>query len=433
MAKADRTIKKVAILGASGNMGSLSGGLFAQAGIECVFFARSLDKANAGIEAAVAQARSDVLRKYIRPATYEELEKEIPTCDWVFEGLAEDLAIKNEFFSRIEKVKKPEAIVSTVSSGLSIRKMAEGRSDDFRKNFLGTHFYNPPGKLPANELIFHPDMPKSTREFIYNFCANVLRRVNIITEDTPAFAGNRIGFQFLNDAAIHAEKYGADTIDYLLGPYTGRALPPLATIDLVGLDVHKAIVDNVYHNVRDERIETYKMPDYMQRMIDSGMLGRKAKDKGGFFHRDAEKNKLTLDIASLSHVPAKTIKIDWVEKAKQAIHDGFYSRAVDILRTASGEEANLVRYFLLGYVAYSFARVGEVTPAEDGIHGIDRVMAYGFSWLPPSGWVDLLGGVSAACALIEKAGLPVPTQLKNLKAKGRICRVPDITKFLVGR
>jgi len=433
MTKSSRIIKKVGVLGASGNMGSLSGGIFAQADIECVFFARSLDKAKAGLEAAVGQARSDVLRKYIKPAAYEDLEKEIPSCDWIFEGLAEDMAIKNEFFAKIEKLKKPDAIVSTVSSGLSIRKMGEGRSENFRQHFMGTHFYNPPGKLPANELIFHPDVPKETRDFVYDFCEKVLRRVNIITEDTAAFAGNRIGFQFLNDAAIYAEKYGVDKMDYLLGPYTGRALAPLATIDLVGLDVHKAIVDNVVAHLKDERIDTYKMPTYMQKMLDQGMLGRKAKGKGGYFNRDAEKNKTTLNISDLTFAPTKKEKIEWVEKVKQAIHNGLYASAIEQIKNAPGEEGNIVRYFILGYVAYSFARIGEVTPEADGIHGIDRVMSSGFSWLPPSGWVDLFGGVKATCALIEKAKLPVPAQLKNNKEKGRICRVADISRFLAGR
>jgi 3-hydroxyacyl-CoA dehydrogenase len=433
MANSARVIKKVGVLGASGNMGSLSGGIFAQADIECVFFARSLEKATAGLEAAVGQARSDVLRKYIRAASYEDLDKEIPSCDWIFEGLAEDMAIKNEFFAKIEKLKKPDAIVSTVSSGLSIRKMGEGRDENFRKNFMGTHFYNPPGKLPANELIFHPDVPKETREFVYDFCEQILRRVNIITEDTAAFAGNRIGFQFLNEAAIYAEKHGVDKMDYLLGPYTGRALAPLATVDLVGLDVHKAIVDNVVAHVKDERIDTYKMPTYMQKMIDQGMLGRKAKGKGGYFNRDAEKNKTTLQIGDLSFAPTKKEKIAWVEKAKSAIQDGMYAEAVNLIKTAPGPEGEIVRHFILGYVAYSFARVGEVTPEADGIHGIDRVMSSGFSWLPPSGWVDLFGGPKETCAMIEKAGLPVPSALKNLKSKGPICRIADVSRFLVGR
>ena len=277
MAKSSRTIKKVGVLGASGNMGSLSGGIFAQADIECVFFARSLDKATAGLEAAVGQARSDVLRKYIKAASYDDLEKEIPTCDWIFEGLAEDMAIKNEFFAKIEKLKKPGAIVSTVSSGLSIRKMGEGRTDDFRKCFMGTHFYNPPGKLPANELIFHPDVPKETREFVYDFCEKILRRVNIITEDTAAFAGNRIGFQLLNDAAIYAEKHGVDKMDYLLGPYTGRALAPLATIDLVGLDVRLAILEHLHREVGEQ----FRPPALLRQMVRAGKLGKKSGE--GFY------------------------------------------------------------------------------------------------------------------------------------------------------
>ncbi len=427
-----REIKKVAVLGASGNMGSLSGGLFAQANIHCVYFARSLEKAQAGIEAAIGQARSDVLKQYLTARSYEDLEKELPDCDWIFEGLAEDMAIKKEFFDRVEKVRKAGCIVSTVSSGLSIHKMAEGRSEDFQKHFMGTHFYNPPGKLPANELIFHTKVESATRAFVADFCEKVLRRVNIITHDVPAFAGNRIGFQFLNEAAIYAEKYGVTKIDYLLGPYTGRALAPLATIDLVGLDVHKAIVDNVYANVKDERIETYKMPAYMQKMIDAGMLGRKARGKGGFFNRDENKNKLVLDTKTMQFLPEEKIKIDWVEKMKTNIHDGRYAAAIDVLKNATGEEAEIVRHFILGYVSYSFHRIGEVTPVEDGIHGIDRVMSFGFSWLPASGWVDLFGGPQATVALIEKAGLPVPDSLKKLP-EGKLCRIRDITKFLNGR
>ncbi|HRP70080.1 MAG TPA: hypothetical protein PLY93_11155, partial [Turneriella sp.] len=182
-----------------------------------------------------------------------------------------------------------------------------------------------------------------------------------------------------------------------------------------------------------ERIDTYKMPAYMQKMIDQGMLGRKAKGKGGYFNRDAEKNKLTLDIPSFSFNPTKKEKVDWVEKTKAAIHDGLYSQAINLVKTASGEEADVVRHFILGYVAYSFARIGEVTPEKDGIHGIDRVMSSGFSWLPASGWVDLFGGVKETCALIEKAKLPVPQQLSSIHTTGRLCQVADVTKFLAGR
>ncbi len=427
-----REIKKVGVLGASGNMGSTSGGIFAQADVQCVFFARSMEKAQAGIDKACAQARSDVLREYIKPATYDDLEKEIPDCDWIFEGLAEDMNIKKEYFTRLDKARKKGSIVSTVSSGLSIEAMADGMSDDFASHFMGTHFYNPPAKLPANELIFHSKTTKEVQDFVAEYCDKVLRRVNIVTHNTPAFAGNRIGFQLLNEAAQYAEKYDPAKIDYLLGRYTGRAMAPLATIDLVGLDVHKAIVENVYEKVKDERHDTYKMPQFMYDMIDRGQLGWKGGKKGGFFNRGENKEKLALDIKGGAHKPAEKYKVAWVEEIKNKIHNGLYSQAIDILVNASGEEAEIVHHFILGYVSYSFHRVGEVTPEADSIHGIDRVMSSGFSWLPPSGWVDLFGGPKKTAALIEKAKLPVPKQLTSLPEE-RICRVRDFRKFLSGR
>ena len=424
-------IKKVGVLGANGTMASLSGGLFAQQDIKCVFFARSKEKAQKGIDAAVEQARSDLLRNYIEPKTYDDLEQEIPDCDWVFEGLVEDIDIKNKYFDCIDKVRKKGSIVSTVSSGLSIEEMADERSNDFQAHFMGTHFYNPPAKLPANELTFHPRNSEETKKAVADFCSRSLRRKNIETFNVPAFAGNRIGFQFLNEAAIHAIKHGPELIDYLLGPYTGRAMAPLATVDLVGLDLHKAILENIYTKLDDERHDTYKMPDYMQKMIDMGMLGSKYGSKGGFFKRGEDKKRFVLDIEKLTHSPVSKPKVGFVQDMKVAIHDGRYNKAMDIFKAANGEEGKLVHHFILGYVSYSFNRIGEVTPEADSIHGIDRVMSFGFSWLPPSGWVDLLGGPKETLKLISRAGLPEPKSLKNLKEES-ICQMPDMTRFLRG-
>ena len=309
--------------------------------------------------------------------------------------------------------------------------MASGYSDSFQSHFLGTHFYNPPSKLPANELIFHSKMPLELRSFIIDFCQKVLYRQNIVTNNTPAFAGNRIGFQFLNYAAQQAEIVGVDKIDYLLGPYTGRAMAPIATIDLVGLDVHKAIVENVYNKVTDEVHSTYKMPAYMYKMIEAKMLGLKT--GGGFFKRGSQKEKLVLDLAKLEYRPVVSEKVDFIEKIKKCLYDGMYIKAMDILKAAEGAEATIVKNFVLGYIAYSFHRVGEVTPLEDGIHGIDKVMAYGFSWLPPSGWVDLLGGSKEVITMMEKLKISVPNSLKILPANDKICKVADIRKFLIAR
>ncbi len=429
-----RNIRRVAVLGASGSMGSTSGGIFAQAGIQCLFFARSQEKAASGKKKAIEQARSGIIGNYITTYSYDSLEKELPSCDWIFEGLTEDLSIKKKIFNKIDQHRRGGSIISTVSSGLSIEEMAAEQSDDFKAHFVGTHFYNPPAKLIANELIFHDDNSRELRGFILSFCAKILRRQNIITHNVPAFAGNRIGFQFLNRATQIAEKIGVQKTDYLFGSYTGRALPPLATVDLVGLDVHKAIVDNVYKNTNDEMHKTYKMPDYMENMLRKKMLGIKTPVLGGFFSRDSDKKKLVLNPKDLSHTPAERVRIDFVEKAKSYIHDGQYSKAVDVIKTEPGEDANLVRSFILGYISYSFHRIGEVTPEVDYIHSIDKVMAYGFSWLPPSGWLDLMGGAKEVISLLNVASIEVPDALRRIEdTTAPICQIPEISRFLIVR
>ncbi len=423
-------IRKVAVIGANGTMGSLSGGIFAQSDIHCLFFARSLEKAQRGIENAVKQARSYVLRDYLKPLTYEDIPGELPKCDWILEGVAEDMELKQMYFQLVDTYRKKGSIVSTLSSCLSIEKMAEGQSADFKEHFLGTHFFNPPSRLPANELIFHPLNTHELRKAVRDFCEKRLSRVNIVAFNTPGFAGNRIGFQFLNEAAILSEKYGVEKVDSLLGPYTGRVMPPLATLDLVGLDVYRAILRYIYETVEDERYASYRMPLFVQKMIDLGILGKKGVPPGGFYRQNEGGKRLVLDLGTFEYRPVENTQIGFVEKAKQYIHDGNYRQAVKLIKTEQSEEACLVRHFILGYISYSFFRVGEVTPTEDGIHGIDRVMSYGFSWLPPSGWVDLLGGPSETVALMKKEDIPVPEHLRSLP-EGRRCRIPEITKYLI--
>jgi hypothetical protein len=310
--------------------------------------------------------------------------------------------------------------------------MAMDRSDDFKAHFLGVHFFNPPGKLLANELIFHPDNSESFRDAIYEFCEKVLRRVNIVAFNSPGFAANRIGFQFLNEAARYAEKYGVEYIDYLLGPFTGRALPPLATIDHVGIDVHKAIVDNIYSGCEDERHDTFLLSDYIEKMIENEMLGLKSGPAGGFYRYSKEKEKFVIIPQTLEYKKIENLKIDIVEIIKQALHDGNYREAIRIIRSAPSEEISLIRHFILGYISYSYSRIGEVTSKDDGIHGIDRVMSYGFSWFPPSAWVDFFGGPGETLKLMECIDVPLPDQLKEAPEEKQ-CRIPEVTKYFIAR
>jgi 3-hydroxyacyl-CoA dehydrogenase len=425
-----REIRNMAVIGGDGTMGSQSGSLFAQAGVRCVFCAPSLEEAREGIERAVKQARSDVIREYLVPGTFDSLPEVLPECDWTLEAVSEDMVLKREFFREVDTYRKKGSLVSTMSSSMSVEEIAEDCSDDLKAHSMNVHFFNPPAKLQANELIFHPFNAEELREFVYYFCRHKLRRINVVALNRPGFAANRIGFQFLNEAARHAEGLGVEMVDYLLGPFTGRVLPPLATIDLVGLDVHEAIVENISRGTDDERHQTFTVPPYLHEMVEMKLFGRKSGIGGGFHRIDDRKDRYVIDPLTLEYRKRKNINIDTIERIKRRIRDGDYRAAVGLIKREDSEPLSVVRYFIADYIAYSFARVGEVTPAEDGIHGIDRVMAYGFSWLPPSAWVDFLGGPEETIGLIEGSGIDVPKRLLESVDQNR-CRIPEVGQYIL--
>jgi len=411
-------------------MGSLCGGIFASAGIPVIFFGLDNKEVEGGVERAVRQVRSDTIRDHIEKKTFEDMKEFLKDCDWVFEAVKEDLSLKKSMFEKIDEYRKKGSIVSTVSSGLSIENLAEERSEDFQRHFAGVHFYNPPGVLLANEIIYHKNAAEEVKNFIYEFCEKKLRRKNVITNDTPAFAGNRIGFQFLNEALIFAETHGLEKTDYLLGAHTGRAMPPLATVDLVGMDVHKAVVDNIYQLTNDRKHDTFKLPGFAQKMFEQNILGRKT--KSGLFKRDTENKKFTLNLQNFKYEPHKKVKLDFVEKIKSFIREADYHLAADAIKNNVSEEAKIIRYFILNYISYSFSLIGEATPLEYGIDEIDKVMAHGFSWMPPSAWVDLFGGPKEVIAMMKNKNIDVPETLTSYK-EDKICKIPSVTRYLIAK
>ncbi len=240
----------------------------------------------------------------------------------VFESLAEDLPLKKQFFELIDKSRRPDAIIATGSSGLSIAEMARGRSDSFRRNFLGVHLFNPPHVIVGTEVIPGPDTDPAVVKSVVAMLTKRLGRKVIVTKDMPAFVGNRVGFKVLNETAQLAAEHGVAYIDYLIGPHTGRAMPPLATVDLVGWDVHKAIVDNVYANCKDEAHDAFAMPAYMNAALAQGCLGDKTPERGGFYRR-AGKEVFVLDPKTGGHDKLqKPAPIEFVEKMKQVASRG---------------------------------------------------------------------------------------------------------------
>jgi len=409
-----RSIRKIVVVGANGTMGSAAGAVFASAGIPTMFLARTLNKAEAGRGRALKLTNGQLAPRTITCGTYaSDLGHALAEADLIFEAVSEDAAIKRALFARIDRLRRSDTIVATGSSGLSIGGLCAETCAGFQRNFIGVHLFNPPTTLAGCELIPHASTDLGVIAIVRDFLTTRLGREVIETADTPAFAGNRVGFKVLNEVAQLAEEHGVAFMDQLVGSHTGRALPPLATIDLVGWDVHKAIVDNLYANTHDIAHKQFRLPAYMQRGIDRGHLGRKTRDRGGFFRLEGKvacARQLVLDPATGDYRPLAEIAPPpptFVESMKAQIRSGRdhgYRGAMEILCTATGKEAELLRRVVLGYISYGLGLVGDVVARP---RDIDRIMSAGFLWAPPSVLVDAIGP-GRTIALLERARLPVP-------------------------
>ncbi len=405
-----REIRRVVVLGANGAMGSGSGAVFAAAGIPTMFLARSRDKAEAGRKRAESMVKSTAISKFIEVGSYDELEAEVAKADLVFEAVAEDLEVKREVFARVDAARKADSIIATVSSGLSIAAMCAGQSDGFRRHFLGIHFFNPPNVIVGCELIGHAGTDPAVMAFVRELLAGPLGREVVETSDTPAFCGNRVGFKVLNEVAQLAEEHGVAFIDALIGPHTGRAMAPLVTVDFVGWDVHRAIVDNLHANTRDEAHAAFALPGYMASLMDAGHLGNKTPAKGGFYRTEGKGKdavRLVLDARTRDYRPLAEVAVPlppFVAQMKAQIRVGRYRAAMDAMDAGTGAAADLMRKVVLGYVSYGLSRVGEVVARP---RDVDRIMGFGFNWAPPSVLVDAIGA-RRTIGLLDRAGLLVP-------------------------
>lgn len=413
MTAAPLALERVVVLGANGAMGAGSAAMFASGGCEVRLVARDLPKVEGAMAAAQGIAKSEQITSLMSPGLYSDgYDRLLEGADLIFEAVAEDMALKRAIFAEVDAHRPPDSIIATVSSGLSIREMCEGRSDSFKRHFIGIHLYNPPHVMTGVELIPHPDMDPELVDEMARLMSDRFGRAVVVCKDLPAFAGNRIGFKVLNEVAQLAETHGVQLMDLLIGPYTGRAMAPLATIDLVGWDVHKAIVDNVDANIRDEAPGAFKLPAYMDRLSAAGHLGDKTPLKGGFFRRQTVDGRATvqqLDPASGNYVDLDPkLSVPFVDEVRQLHHEGRYRQGVQRFMDAEGAHADLARKVILGYVSYALHRVGEVV--ED-YADVDRIMTSGFNWAPPSALADYIG-IERTVALMERYGIPVPALLQ---------------------
>lgn len=399
-------IKTVTIIGVTGTMGANIAGIFAAFGdakVYCV--GRDIEKVKKTIPRIVKSVKADAIAKNLIPADFDSLEQCVADSDFVFESSAEDMAIKAEIAARVGKVLKPHAVSATGSSGLSITKLAECYSEELRGHFFGVHMFNPPYTLQLCELIKTEYSDEQMYTELKDYLKNVLYRTVVEVKDSPAFLGNRIGFQFINEALQYAEKYkdngGIDYIDAILGSFTGRSMAPLTTSDFVGLDVHKAIVDNIYENTHDYVHETFVLPEFVQKLVAEGKLGRKS--GSGLYqlvrYDNGLKRQTVYDINTGMFRDVIPYAFPFADKMKKWIAEGEYEKAFERLVNNHSQEAEICLSFLLKFIVYSLYATKEVGYE---INAADDVMATGFNWCPPMAMYQALSTVADVPALIKE-------------------------------
>ncbi len=398
-------IRSVTVIGATGTMGANVAGIFASFGnakVYCV--GRDMDKVMKSIPRIIKSVRADSIADNLVPADFGMLPECVEKSDLVFESVAEDMTVKTEVAKVVAGHLKTGTVSCTGSSGLSITSLAECYSQEARKRFFGVHMFNPPYSMPLCEFTATVYSDKNVKDELKDYLKKQLIRTVVEVKDSPAFLANRIGFQFINDAMIYAEKFkdngGIDYIDSILGVFSGRSMAPLATADFVGLDVHKAIVDNLYANTDDYAHATFILPNFAKNLIDAKKLGRKTAE--GLYKMvkyDNGLRRLTVyDLNSGTYRDVMNYVFPFSEKMKTFISTGDYGRAFERLVNNHSQEADICLTFLLKYILYSLFAAKKVGYTVDDA---DDVMAAGFNWCPPLAMYQALSSVTDVRRLIH--------------------------------
>lgn len=399
-------IQTVTVIGATGTMGANVAGIFASFGNAKVFcVGRNIEKVRKTIPRIVASVRADSIADNLIPADYSMLDKCVKASDLIFESASEDVKIKKEIAVFVAQSINEHAIACTGTSGLSIRDISRCYPEEVRSRFFGVHMFNPPYNLPLCELISTESTSEKVKDSLREYLEKILLRTVVEVKDSPAFLGNRIGFMFINEAMQYAEKYkdsgGIDYIDAILGPFSGRSMPPLLTADFVGLDVHKAIVDNIYKNTADYTNDSFIVPEFVRTLIDNGCLGRKSGEGlyKTFYYENGLKRKTVLDLNS--HVYRDIIKyvFPFSERMKKHLSEGDYKLAFEALINNHSQEAEICISFLLKYMIYAVYTADKIC---NGINAADDVMATGFNWCPPLALYEALSQVTDVGKLIKE-------------------------------
>jgi 3-hydroxyacyl-CoA dehydrogenase len=421
-------IRKVAVLGA-GTMGAAIAAHCANAGLEVdlLDIAPDDDDKNAVVEAGFERMQNarpaalmgENVAGRIRTGNFEEHFGRVGESDWIVEAIIEKLEPKRELMQRVEDTAKRDAIISTNTSGIPLHEISEGRSEEFKRRFVGTHFFNPPRYLKLMEIIPTEDTDPEIVEAVRIFGERVLGKGSVIAKDTPNFIGNRIGtFAGMQSARYAFENgYGIEEVDAITGPLIGH--PKTATFrlnDQVGLDIAVGVAENLYEAVpEDESREELKPPEKFEEMQEKDLLGNKT--GAGFYKRDRRDGKTVFDVLDLEtfeHHPAENPQIPI---AKEAQEQGDLTSRLRFLIVKADEDrhARYIRDTLLPYMAYASRRVPEIS---DTLEDVDHAMEWGFAHQtgPFRTW-DLLG-VRETVEKMESMDIDVAPWVKEMLEAG---------------
>ncbi|MBO0341369.1 3-hydroxyacyl-CoA dehydrogenase/enoyl-CoA hydratase family protein [Flagellimonas profundi] len=399
-----RHINKVAVIG-SGIMGSGIACHFANIGVEVLLLdivpreltdkekAQGLtleDKAvrnrlvNESLASALKSKPSPIYHKKfadrISTGNLEDDISKVAKVDWIIEVVVERLDIKKQVFENLDKHRSPGTLITSNTSGIPIRFMSEGRSDDFQKHFCGTHFFNPARYLKLFEIIPGPKTSNEVLEFLNGYGEQYLGKTSVVAKDTPAFIGNRIGI-FSIQSLFHAVKemgMTVEEVDKLTGPVIGRPKSAtFRTVDVVGLDTLVHVANGISENCKDdERHELFQLPDFIQTMMDNKWLGSKTGQ--GFYKKikgdDGKSEILTLDLDTMDYRSKKSAKFATLELTKtiDKVIDRF-----PVLVDGKDKAGEFYRKSFGALFAYVTHRIPEIT---DELYKIDDAMKAGFGW-----------------------------------------------------
>ena len=437
-----RIIRKVAVLG-SGVMGSRIACHFAGTGVQVLLLDRvpaeltETEKAkkmvldhpavknrivNEALAAAIKSNPSPVYNstvvKRIQTGNFIDNMKDISSCDWIIEVVVERLDIKLNIFSEVEKFRKPGTLISSNTSGIPIHLMNEGRSEDFKKHFCGTHFFNPPRYLRLLEIIPTPYTDPAVTQFLLEYGDLHLGKTTVLCKDSPAFIANRVGVFSIMAIFKLMDKLGLniDQIETLTGPIIGR--PKSATFrtaDVVGLDTLVKVANGVYENCpEDEARDIFQIPGWLEKMISNNWLGDKTGQ--GFFSKKksatGEREIFTIDLKTFEYKPRQRVSFPGVETAKPI--DDLKER-LKILIRGTDISAEFYRQFHYQLFSYTSHRIPEIS---DELYRVDDAMRAGFGWEIGAFETWDLFGVSETTNKMEAAGYTVAGWVKEMIAAG---------------